>query len=316
MSYKLSYTGQQVQSYLDKVATGQAGGGTKDYNTLEHIPVINQDLSGEGFLPIINTYYRHTGETTGLFTQGMIYLYTEATYTPLDGEVPTKISQLTNDIGYTKNKGTVTSVAVQMNGDVKGRVTGSGTIDLGTVLTAHQDISGKQDKITSSNKLDASLVSGLATVATSGSYNDLSYKPTIPTKTSQLTNDSGYATTSQIPDVSGKANLSGGNEFVDGGNTFKDIGGTTQISGSSVWLRAVGAQGSASLVVETDNKNEVFKVEADSDNGIIHINRAISIEGDTGTSGKVLTSQGSGNAPAWTTLPTFSLSGTTLTLTL
>lgn len=297
MSYKLTYTGQQVQDYLDKVATGQVGGGTGDYNELEHIPVINQDLSGEGFLPIINTYYKHTGETTGLFTQGMIYLYTEATYTALDGEVPTKISQLTNDIGYTKNKGTVTSVAVQMNGDVKGTVTGSGTIDLGTVLTAHQDISGKQDKITSSNKLDASLVSGLATVATSGSYNDLSYKPT-------------------IPDVSGKANLSGGNEFVDGGNTFKDIGGTTQISGSSVWLRAVGAQGSASLVVETDNKNEVFKVEADSDNGIIHINRAISIEGDTGTSGKVLTSQGSGNAPAWTTLPTFSLSGTTLTLTL
>lgn len=41
-------------------------------------------------------------------------------------------------------------------------------------------ISGKQDKITSSNKLAASLVSGLATVATSGSYNDLKNKPSIP----------------------------------------------------------------------------------------------------------------------------------------
>ena len=40
--------------------------------------------------------------------------------------------------------------------------------------------------------------SDLAAVATSGSYNDLSYKPTIPTKTSQLTNDSDYATTSQV----------------------------------------------------------------------------------------------------------------------
>lgn len=316
MSYKLKYTGQQVQGYLDKVATGQAGGGTKDYNTLEHIPIINQDLSAEGFSPIVNTYYKHTGVTGEVFTQGVIYLYSGDAYKALDGEVPTKVSQLQNDSGYTTNKGTVTFVAVKMNGSEKGNVTSSGTIDLGTVLTVHQDISGKQDKITSSNKLAASLVSGLANVATSGSYNDLSDKPTIPTKTSQLTNDSGYATTSQIPDVSDKANLSGGNEFVDGGNTFKDIGGTTQISGSSVWLRAVGAQGSASLVVETDNKNEVFKVEADSDNGIIHINRAISIEGDTGTSGKVLTSQGSGNAPVWTTLPTFSLSGTTLTLTL
>ena len=37
-------------------------------------------------------------------------------------------------------------------------------------------------------------ISSLSAVATSGSYNDLSDKPTIPTKTSQLTNDSGFLT--------------------------------------------------------------------------------------------------------------------------
>ena len=37
-----------------------------------------------------------------------------------------------------------------------------------------------------------------ATVATSGSYNDLSDKPTIPTKTSQLTNDSGFITSNAL----------------------------------------------------------------------------------------------------------------------
>ena len=36
--------------------------------------------------------------------------------------------------------------------------------------------------------------SDLATVATSGSYNDLDNKPTIPSKTSDLTNDSGFLT--------------------------------------------------------------------------------------------------------------------------
>lgn len=56
--------------------------------------------------------------------------------------VPTKTSELTNDSGFTKNTGTVTSVAVKMNGATKGTVTSSGTIDLGTVITAHQDISG------------------------------------------------------------------------------------------------------------------------------------------------------------------------------
>ena len=45
-------------------------------------------------------------------------------------------------------------------------------------------------------------VLNLATVATSGSYNDLTDKPTIPSKTSELTNDSGFLT--QHQDISGK----------------------------------------------------------------------------------------------------------------
>lgn len=39
---------------------------------------------------------------------------------------------------------------------------------------------------------------GLATVATSGSYVDLSNKPTIPTKTSELTNDSDFIDTTDL----------------------------------------------------------------------------------------------------------------------
>lgn len=49
-----------------------------DYNQLDSIPVINQDLSASGFTPVANTYYRHTGATTGTFTQGVIYLYDTA----------------------------------------------------------------------------------------------------------------------------------------------------------------------------------------------------------------------------------------------
>ena len=67
-------------------------------------------------------------------------------------------------------KGTVTGI--KMNGASKGT---SGVVDLGTVITAHQDISGKADK------------SSLAAVATSGSYNDLSNKPTIPAAVTEST---------------------------------------------------------------------------------------------------------------------------------
>lgn len=45
-------------------------------------------------------------------------------------------------------KGTVTGI--KMNGASKGT---SGVVDLGTVITAHQDISGKQDKLTSGSNI-------------------------------------------------------------------------------------------------------------------------------------------------------------------
>ena len=49
-----------------------------NYNILDNIPVINQDLTESGFTPVANTYYRHTGATTASFTQGVIYLYDTA----------------------------------------------------------------------------------------------------------------------------------------------------------------------------------------------------------------------------------------------
>lgn len=50
--------------------------------------------------------------------------------------IPAAVTESTvSGWGFTKNTGTVTSVAVKMNSETKGTVTSSGTIDLGTVLT-------------------------------------------------------------------------------------------------------------------------------------------------------------------------------------
>lgn len=67
------------------------------------------------------------------------------------------------------------------------------TNDSGFITSSYHD-STKQDVINASNKLSAQYVSGLATVATTGDYDDLIDKPTIPTATSDLTNDSGFIT--------------------------------------------------------------------------------------------------------------------------
>ena len=64
-------------SFIGTLESG-GGSGVSDYNNLNNIPVINQDLSASGFTPVANTYYRHTGATTDTFTQGVIYLYDTA----------------------------------------------------------------------------------------------------------------------------------------------------------------------------------------------------------------------------------------------
>lgn len=69
----------------------------------------------------------------------MNYSYLQAKF----DSIPTKVSQLANDSNFTSNTGTITGI--KMNGASKGT---SGVVDLGTVITAHQDISGKQDKLT------------------------------------------------------------------------------------------------------------------------------------------------------------------------
>ena len=87
-------------------------------------------------------------------------------------QIPTTTGELTNDSGF------ITSTALN------GYATEDWVNQKGYLTSvAWGDITGKPT---------------LATVATSGSYNDLIDKPTIPTTTGELTNDSGFITNTAL----------------------------------------------------------------------------------------------------------------------
>lgn len=76
-------------------------------------------------------------------------------------DLPAAVTESTvSGWGFTKNAGTVTSVAVKMNDETKGTVTSSGTIDLGTVITSHQDISDLMPKSGGIFRGDVTFASG------------------------------------------------------------------------------------------------------------------------------------------------------------
>ena len=87
-------------------------------------------------------------------------------------KIPTKTSQLTNNSGF------ITDSA--LNG------------------YATETWVGQQGYLTSVAWGNIADKPTLSTVATSGSYNDLTDKPTIPTTTGELTNDSGFITSSAL----------------------------------------------------------------------------------------------------------------------
>lgn len=174
---KLDSTGNidVAKSELQPLATrtGLVGGNLVQYDstaqTLKDSGKKISDLATTSQLPTVNNgtlTIQKNGTNVQTFTAN------QSTNATANITVPTKVSELTNDSGYTTNNGTITGI--KMNGASKGT---SGVVDLGTVLTAHQDISGKQDKLTAGSNIT---ISGNTISAT------------VPTKTSQLTNNSNF----------------------------------------------------------------------------------------------------------------------------
>ena len=92
---------------------------------------------------------------------------------------------------YTTNSsgtGSWQCVDYDSNTTYSSKAAASGGTDVSLVTTGEKYTwNNKQNAITTSSKLAASYISGLATVATSGSYNDLTNKPSIPSAVTSST---------------------------------------------------------------------------------------------------------------------------------
>lgn len=150
---------------------------------LQFKTVNNNSLSGTGNISIA------TGENNVIESISVNTVAQTVTNKNVDITVPTKVSDLTNDSGYTTNTGTITSV--KMNGTT---VSSSGEADLGTVITSHQDISGKADKSATVSTVTYNTTSKKITKTINGTTTDVVTAATIVT-------DGGGITTETDPTV-------------------------------------------------------------------------------------------------------------------
>ena len=192
--------------------------GTAVTEIVAMIPTTTSKLTNDsGFITSIPSEYITETELEAKGYSTFSGSYNDLTNKPT---IPTVTNDLTNilksnyDTAYTHSQSAHAPSNAQKNSNItKSEIEAKLTGDITThthsqYLTSHQSLA---DYVKSAD---------LSTVATSGSYNDLTNKPTIPSKTSQLTNDSGYITSSSIP-TSLPAN--GGNaDTVDGYSIWSD----------------------------------------------------------------------------------------------
>ena len=178
------------------------------------------DLSDKPSIPSIDGLASESYVTTALSeytkTEDLSTVATSGSYNDLSGKpsIPSTVAELSDANSYALKTEIPTTVAELEDADS---------------YLQDSDISdwAKADEKPAYTYAEISGTPELSDVATSGSYNDLSDKPSIPTKTSELTNDAGFLTAHQ--DISGKANTADLSDVATSGD-YTDLENTPDLS--------------------------------------------------------------------------------------
>ena len=150
---------QNVKNISDYIEKAKAAG-IADVNGMGVTCLIDDYFSGVGYI-MGNTDVSIQGiKTTDDLVDNRVFSIQNGEY--YDSKIQSENSSELNTISkklvpainevntLAKSKGNGTITEVRMNGSSKGT---SGVVDLGTVITSHQDISGKQDKLISGTNI-------------------------------------------------------------------------------------------------------------------------------------------------------------------
>lgn len=205
----------------------------------------------------------------------------------------------------------------------------TGVADLGTVLTAHQNIKTLNTNNTTSQTADKSeTISGSGTinlhkVAKTGSYNDLLNKPTIPTDTGatsvEVTGTGNAVTAASYNTANRKLTLTKGSTFL---TSHQDISGLMPKSGGAF----TGNISVPKTITFTDETNPFIKMRTGSTDFYFQSTsgqfglgptwaKATRWDANGNVTFPTVPKVGSTSLALTSQIPSFSLSGTTLTIT-
>ena len=177
--------------------------GVTDYNELQNTPTFktinNQTIIGEGNIVIDGggggSIQQIQSDWNQINDQSVDYIKNK----PIIPVVPQNISSFINDVGYLTEHQSLVDYATK--NWVTQQISESGTFDPSQYYTK-TDIDNKGFAYSSDLNSYA-----LKNELFSGSYNDLTDKPVIPTKISDLPNDSEYATMDYVNNMIGSISL-------------------------------------------------------------------------------------------------------------